>query len=1180
MKSFNVLDRHLNIRKNFLLEASAGTGKTFSIENIVVRLLLEDDPKLGEPLQIEKILVVTFTRAAARDLKIRIRSNIERNLNELDLNLSIQESKFADAKPNPPDYLSAIIEKGEKEILKRKRLLESALFSFDQAQIFTIHSFCAQMLRLNVFEGDIGLDSLVNDQQMPDSEVLKVIRDFFRTEIRGEIYSPEQLKIILKENDNKIENLENRLLKTITSGLQIFEQENFSQLLEKFSSILKGLIENHRFNSTKLIEDFENQIPFYKKQGDFEEVLAKAKNFARLFDRNDWGSSDLDMLIRDGLIMARVLDPRQLKANANPPAKEDLHFPFLIETLKKSLLPLIEKAQSYPFIFALMAFNCQKMLQKYLKEEERFRFDDFLHKTLDALKNAQFKERILSQYQAAIIDEFQDTDPIQWEIFNTLFLKENKKTYLYLVGDPKQSIYAFRQADIYTYLTAANEIGVENQSSLDTNYRSQPSLVRALNVLFSSSSCPQMIELPRIKKALEYPEVKFSPNIEEYSFSDTYGSLHFYVAEVEKKVKSLPLNDLEEQYFFPFMVQEIQRLHQQDKISFNQFAVLVKDSSQAERAAAFFHLYNIPVALQRNSSLAESCALTFLKELLIAVLNPKDESSLKTALGGRIIGWTHTEILKLQDQAALEKILNEFYLMRTILFKQGYAFFFNYLMHSSWQTGSQTIIESILSQEQGIDFYQDLQQIAHLVIEFQCKTHASADRLLTFLDEFSILQLNDDDRIKKQSDPNRDAIQILTIHSSKGLEFDIVFALGLVKRTPKQDQLIPIHDGEIFRLVPILDKNSLTFQEYSQECDAEKLRQLYVAMTRAKYRLYVPVIFAPQAALPELGCASPMELFLAKLGQDPIQSHCIYERISSFQIQNLYNFINKQQPDIKISYSRLNEMVFKLTKFLKNTPIQLNPPSEVKIPGKPQFVYSFTSLAHQLQKYNAAENVTVNNPKDFQNSIKNIHTLPSGSSTGVLIHRILESFPFQEAKQIASPQSLEPWIGSYLRGTEYQEWNAVFCEMVFNSLRVSLNAEDEVFCLAEIDPFLCYKETEFLYPYEGNNIIEEFAYSSGFLKGVMDLVFSHKGKYYFIDWKSNWLGPGQDDYCQDRLAIAMKEHDYFLQASIYTEALKRYLSLVDKRNFADIFGGIFYIFIRGLKAGQQSSPGIFYFKNF
>src|ERR1700722_16347143 len=199
MKAFNVLDRSLDIRKSYILEASAGTGKTFSIENIVVRLLIENDP-----LQLEQILVVTFTRAAVRDLKTRIRGNIDKALDYLE-----------NHKIEMPDYLLKICEEGEKSIVAPIMRFKQALLAYDQAQIFTIHSFCARMLSEHVFEGDLRVGTLQKEEALPDDVYVNVVKDFIRTQIRQDIFSEAKLRLVLSKHSYSSEKLESALLKLV-----------------------------------------------------------------------------------------------------------------------------------------------------------------------------------------------------------------------------------------------------------------------------------------------------------------------------------------------------------------------------------------------------------------------------------------------------------------------------------------------------------------------------------------------------------------------------------------------------------------------------------------------------------------------------------------------------------------------------------------------------------------------------------------------------------------------------------------------------------------------------------------------------------------------------------------------------------------------------------------------------
>ena len=660
MNSFNVLNRDVNVHKSYLLEASAGTGKTFSIENIVVRLLIEDEASKT----LDKILVVTFTRAATGDLKIRIRAALE---NSLDVLNGVEKTA--------PDYLLAILEMGPEKIGLAKRRLEQALAIFDQAQIYTIHSFCLRMLTTFVFESDFHMHAGTEEKNLTKEEMLQLVRDFFRTKMHPEIYSPAQLQVVLDENDKSIEKVQKELLKVIEKDCIISPYPSFSSDLNEFNAIMHRLKTEYGFTAEKMQEDFEKQVDCYK-------ALKNNKNstippFIALFNKNEWSVDDFDLLIKDGLTICELIKPSNAKQNKKCLEKSTLHYPDLFSVLQEALSTLAARAGSYEFIFARMAYDCSQLVKKYLTEEEKHHENDLLKMMLKALDNPAFAARVRGLYQAVIIDEFQDTDPAQWEIFQKLFL--NTSCLLYIVGDPKQSIYAFRQADIYTYLSAAQALGPEHHASLDTNYRSQPSLIKGLNTLFQA--CPKVFALPALEpgQSLDYSSVKAAPHARDKSFSDHLGSIHFfYAADAYKDGKKFPSETCEKAFYYPFIAQEIIRLHSFDKLKFNQFAVLIKDRYQAQRLADFLALYDIPYALQKQAALTECMAWDSLKELLQAVLQPKNENFVKIALGGQILQWNHQEVKTLDDPTSLERILAEFHSLKRKL-NDGFALFFSYL---------------------------------------------------------------------------------------------------------------------------------------------------------------------------------------------------------------------------------------------------------------------------------------------------------------------------------------------------------------------------------------------------------------------------------------------------------------------------------------------------------------------
>lgn len=1141
MNSFNVLDRKLNVHNHHLLEASAGTGKTFSIENIVARLLIENT----SPIALEKILIMTFTRAAARDLKTRIRSTLEKLLSFLKNNSS----------NSVPDYLLALIEKGPDSVLLTKQRLEQALASFDQAQIFTIHSFCLRMLKSFVFESHFSLQTNGHEEKnFKKEEVFQLITDFFHTEIRFHRYSPTQLQILLDWHDNDIEKLKEALYISLSKNYEMIPAPSFSEELEVFNKLMEKLKINEGFQTEKLIADFDKQRECYK-------ILKKVKidsiyHFFELFKKSTWQVEDFDFLIQEGLGICDLLSPQNVYKKKQVPDISTLHYPKLLSTLQKDLLPFINKSRSYAHIFARMLYDCRDLMQKYAAEEEKYREDDLLKKMCLALENPHFASKIREHYKAAIVDEFQDTDPIQWHIFQKIFMDTNSRCILYLVGDPKQSIYSFRQADIYTYLSASDALEKKYHASLDTNYRSQPCLVKGLNALFKA--CPQLFALPEKNRFLDYPIVKHSCFAQEKQFSDGLGSIHFFGASLQTRSnQKFPSEQSEEKFYFPFMVQEILRLNQKDQLKFRQFAILVKDRFQAQRLADFLARFKIPYNLQRQAYLTESPAWESLKELLKGILHPKNENHLKIALGGTLIGWTYKDILALDDPLKHEAILNKFYHYQNKLIEKGFAHFFHDFIHQKVFSEELSISESLLQQEGGDIFYDELTQIANLLIEHEGEQSAGPQRLIKFMDDCKNSPPEDEERLKKFSDPARDAVTILTIHNSKGLEFDVVFAYGLIGRHKSNEHLIPAKIGDTRYLIPCEDQNSEEYLAYSRELDAEKMRQLYVAMTRAKFRLYLPMALGNQNKL-EFGSASPMDLFLAHLNQCPCTYQELYQRIEVQEGKSLHEFINNN-PDLRLTSTDLDLAQFSIPAIkTENRPSLIFRSSpNISIPAS--FIQSFTSLSKNKKRVN--EDTHLQTPQEFQVCEKTPHTLPAGTSIGKLLHKIMEVLPFDEIQHLASSSDMKPWILPYVEGTFFSEWMDVICDMTYRALRVQL---ENKFCLGDIASDCMYRETEFLYPYEKEMVLDEMQWQSGFLKGVIDLIFFHREKYYLVDWKTNWLGNSCADYSQEKMAAAMHAHSYYFQAHIYKEALKRYLKVVDPRPFESIYGGGFYIFMRGL----------------
>lgn len=1159
IKPFDVLERSLDLRRNYLLEASAGTGKTFSIQHLVVRLLVEPQGEEG-PASIDKILVVTFTRAATRDLRIRIRKNIEDALHMLE--------SCPDQQGNMPDYLKACVEKGEQAVKYAKKHLQQALFLFDQAQIFTIHSFCARLLRQFSMESDTGLHTSLGDKPLPRSELLAAIRDFFRTEIRQGKFSPLQLgKYLSKDPD------QTKLLKIIQNGHELIPTPTFEQLVSEFQVIMRDLKASNSLAADRMIEDFQQQAPAYKNYSKEAkaETLEKVCRFAKLFDKDQWTGDDLDGLMADGVVWAKALDPELLKSCPIDPS--ELFYPDLTKQLSAKLAPLVEKGGDFSLILARLAQECRQHLIRYQQEEEKFSPDDALRNMQDALDHPLFATKARAHYQAVIVDEFQDTDPLQWNIFSRLFLPADSswKGNLYLVGDPKQSIYSFRQADIYTYLSAAKAIGKHNCLSLNVNYRSQAPLVQALNLLFSQEHLPSFMPLPKHACYLLYHPVRAAKG--EQLLDDEKGAVHFVIADCQP-IKKPSFQLLEETVFFPFIVAEIFRLKDRNGLSNRQFAVLVRDRRQASRLTAYFQQMDLPFSNQRGTSLARSAALQALTAMIQAILHPRDRGKIVAAFGSPLWGWTREE---LAHPEWMEFVLLMIHKLRSSLKEKGFTFFMQDLLHSMNKPQGQTVMEYLLSRKDGLEFYRDMQQLADCIADHQYDEWNSPEGIIPFLDQLQQWEKDEDERAKRFEDPGKEGVKILTIHSSKGLEFDVVFALGLMNRDEIKEDLIPSELEGRTILAP-RDEKSPAYHRYCEERDSEKMRQLYVALTRAKHQLYLPAVLHYPSEQLKWGEASPLDLFLARLHQPPASYQTLYERIRSQAGNALSDFLEEFGKNNSITYSIHQEVSchFKPGQRADAAPSLQAPPC-VTVPGKQIWMASFTSLSQHTEQ--AAGNKSthpLNYPSDFSCSMKDAYSLPASSETGVIIHRILEKLSFCDFDPLEEPEQAIPLIRPYLHQTPFKDWEHAIAKLIFNTLKAALPALPASFSLSKLKPGNLYREMSFLFPYQKGEGIENLSFNGGLIKGVIDMLFCYEDRYFLVDWKTNWLGHHMQYYETASLYGAMQENAYFLQASIYSEAIRRYLKLVDPRQFEDCFGGAYYLFLRGMQPGQAAGAYHFF----
>lgn len=1100
MQPFDILSHKQSVFGSHFLEASAGTGKTFAIEHFVVRLLLESHP----PIALSQILVVTFTKAATRELKSRIRHNIASAISQL---------KSGSAQW---DYLKVIPQDLQALSIRR---LEDALACFDTASIFTIHGFCFRSLNEFAFEACAALNLQDPDETQHLAIIDRTVHNFLLHKVDPSDFSPGQITQVLRHVQQKPQVLKRKLASLAAQDKEIASSLSFNQSLQSFCSQIEQL---PPIDQNALMADWELLKPMYKMMQN-SRFVPQMRLLSRLLEKRRCEACEFDELIREKELFLHKMDSQNLKIRAKRPDPSALNYPSLLENLHSQLLPIIDQAKNPVAIVHRLARKCQEEVKTF----DITTPDDLLKQIHKNLHVEHFVQKIRSRYQAAIIDEFQDTDPMQWDIFKTLFVGHCRS--ICLVGDPKQSIYAFRNADLYTYLKAKEALGEDSHKCLDTNYRSTPELVKALNHLFASEKNKGWMNLPGLGLNIDVLPVKAG---KPQSAMPVVPSIQFFYSEsARSKRGKWPSETVEQKAFFPYIVSQMQSL-KADK-PWSQFAILVKDRFQALRAASFLKQVQIPAVIRRSAALNESEAFTALNELIEAVSFPSDLSRLKQFLGGSLIGWSHEQLMNGLEAETFQKVKEIIFSLHSILEEKGFACFFQSFLTTQFKEGI-TVEQQLLAYGQ-IDLYLDLQQLSEVMIESAWESKRVAQSWTAYLEELKACSLEENPRLKRRSLSDEDAVQILTIHMSKGLEFDVVFALGVASSHSLQDD-IAIQDELGKRIVP-LELSNPSCCNSLKELNAEKMRQLYVALTRAKKQLHIPLAFDLKNTAVDTSEISAIELYFSSVGVTPFDKAHVEQFIDAIKEEAFISLIQAASSEVQ------EEKTLSFAKLDKH-PVLLHPK-----PKEP--IVSYSSLAKKQENelsinlnFEPHKSETQTAQADQPLSLLN---MPQGTQTGLIFHTIMEKIFQQQLHFFPQQKPILELIDRHIAHTALKDWKEILFETIWDLLHMPLQG----FALSQIPSSQIQEEMQFLFPFQ-----------SGMMKGFVDLVFEWKNKYYLLDWKTNFLGPNIEDYSQENLHKCMQQNDYFLQASIYAEALERYVKLFDKRSFNQCYGGMFYVFVR------------------
>ncbi|HHG0637220.1 TPA: exodeoxyribonuclease V subunit beta [Klebsiella pneumoniae] len=1134
-----------------LIEASAGTGKTFTIAALYLRLLLGLGGEAAYPraISVEELLVVTFTEAATEELRGRIRSNIH----ELRIACLRGES-------DNPLYSALLAEIADKDDAAKTLLLAER--QMDEAAVFTIHGFCQRMLSLNAFESGM----LFEQQLIEDESRLRyqACADFWRRHCY-----PLTRDIAAVIHD--VWKGPRDLLKSLDRWLQ-----GEAPQLKSPPAPNETLAERHQ----QIIARIDSLKQQWREQvGEIEGVLENSGLDRRKFNRgnqgkwmekvNAWAQEEtLSYQLPDALEkFAQSFLLERTKAGGEPP----VHPLFsAVESLLASSLTLTD------LVLARAMVEIRDAVAREKRRRGELGFDDMLSRLDEALRGDSgetLASAIRQRFPVAMIDEFQDTDPQQYRIFRRIWRRQ-PETALLLIGDPKQAIYAFRGADIFTYMKARGDVAAHY--TLDTNWRSSPGMVGSVNRLFSLSDNPFMFhEIPflPVKAAAKNKGLRFTVDAADVPAmnvwlmpGDTVGSgdyqtfmAQFCATQIRdwlsagQRGRALLWRG------------EISRPVQASDIT-----VLVRNRLEAAQVREALQTLGIPsVYLSNRDSVFETLEAQELLWLLQAVLAPERENTLRSALATSMFGLTALDIENLnQDEQAWDALVEEFSEYRQIWRQRGVMPMLRALMTA------RHIAENLLATRGGERRLTDILHISELLQEAASQLE-SEHALVRWLAQHIAEPDSNAASQQMRLESDKHLVQIVTIHKSKGLEYPLVW-LPFIARFRKQDQAF-YHDRETFAAVLDLGQDEASLELAEAERLAEDLRLLYVALTRAVWHCSLGV--APLSSRK----SGNSDFHLSALGRllqagEAMDAAGLAARLADFchgdialQRPGELDLTPWQAPAATIPRLSARELQRRIADDWRVTSYS----------GLQQHGFSGgQDLLPRLDVDAAGVGEVVEEPQLTP------HQFPRGAAPGTFLHSLFEELDFTQPVP-------EGWMAEKLQLSGFDaQWAPVLTDWLGGVLKTRLPGPDialnqlaardkqvEMAFYLPIAQLLTAERLDALIrqydPLSADTPPLDFRQVRGMLKGFIDLVFRHEGRYYLLDYKSNWLGEDREAYTRPAMEQAMRAHRYDLQYQLYSLALHRYL----RHRLADYdydrhFGGVIYLFLRGMD-GQEGGQGIF-----
>ena len=1226
-----------------LVEASAGTGKTYNIQLLVLRLVLK-----GVPLQ--KILVVTFTVPATDELMTRLHSILLLAGRAFDLwkdGDSLKASEFEQVRKIVEDECA----KGEKRRGECAELIAKALMDFDQAAVMTIHGFCQRMLVDNAFASKVsfGVELKENIAEIRR----RIAMDFMRI-----IRCSDEYPVLGRKLDAKI--TADWLLVNLATALNNAENgaticwsvpsdapwpDQLGELNKKAGKVVQEAEDAAR----KVVQEAEDAAQAAEQAENESKQAAQAAEQAKNEAENAKETENATEVKAAKKAAKDAKDAAKAAEKAAKKAKQEAE-----KAAKKAENADEDAAKAAAARLAgglgpcFLAFYRER-LAKIKAEENFFTFDDLIRimaKIVTDEKNGEtLRKAIRENYRYAFVDEFQDTDPLQYRIFSRLFGRgENgemdKDRGFFMIGDPKQAIYSFRGGDIYAYRQACAAVPGDRRYTLNQNFRSSRQYIEKLNGFFQSE---------KFTASLSVPQIEFGGNETRSLYRDgrpVEDPLQFHEVDSDsigdvtvKKISELlsvryEPEDQDKKTPLPVYTLKDRNGKSSRPVSASDIAVLCPTKKLGAEIESQLNKAGLDTIWMSDSDIFQKPEAKALYDLLKMLHEGCLSPQILAVLAGEIFQCTATELCRLQNNGAFneeqrkkfdgaDEAAQKYFLgLRKDWEEHGFYAMFRKLMFAPNAEGRQWLVK-IRDEERTGRFENDgtlaqhlvycdfvegrynlgrLRQLGELLHQAEQARQLTPGRLLNFLLAKIERDRSDDDDdtaalIRRSSD--LDAIRLLTLHKSKGLQFPIVLIPWFITHKPQASRLF--HD-EAQGYIRCIDMTGWAGGDYShqdacqREMQDERLRLLYVGLTRAKFFCYLSFARAGKGIPRGLKDLLPYEDFPAP-----------QENVDDLEV-----------PPPAICGEGSEVRTFEGTPVRDWGPVSFSGFAKSRH-GGPGGASPADGAPAPQEAYGGTDEPAEDEPEEPTGGIAGgplpgdedqayIFKFGSGSQMGTVWHEIFEKMDFapsglsdddvfDDGKEreavLKAVTNLSQY--NYLRNRKEEDeecgkLDSAFARMLKGILYNPLGPES--FRLRDIKKERRAAELKFMFVLKEDvtlsgikNCLERYGIKTGTwadsavagyrdraMTGFIDLLCqSESGKYCIIDWKSNRLNADLMEFDRAGMQAEIDKNLYFLQFLIYTVALWHFLEArlkiaLDKDNYEKYFGGVLYLFVRGIAA--------------